>query len=331
MSFAAYSRLKLHSVVDMLSDVVAEVCNYPAESNHATFVRDLMRKWAESRYAPPTGGELSQSQIQFLKTFDIRYTQRRLRFMIQGVNQLYGRAGREGWPSRQELDNAKQALYRLRREVGATISPKSLNGLIGTVIDCFGETRLGVPLKTTRIDDGTYESQWREGIDTLVDELGKHLDATLADFRDGLYNVFTDVTYHWKLEARQEMLARYLGFPFWDIPSFPIRTLSDVGELDKIEVVRISPQEAKLLSPRGNAKLKGIGAHHFAAFFERSYRENDYLWGRLDGAERLSCMLLTDEGAEHHAKTAFRAIIDEERPQLTKVQALMTDLEQQIG
>ena len=35
------------------------------------------------------------------------------------------------------------------------------------------------------------------------------------------------------------------------------------------------------------ATLKGIQFNSFGAFFSRAYRENDYLWGRLHGADRL--------------------------------------------
>ena len=39
-------------------------------------------------------------------------------------------------------------------------------------------------------------------------------------------------------------------------------------------------------SLKGHTKLVGAESHHFGAFLSRSGREQDYLWGRLDGAER---------------------------------------------
>jgi hypothetical protein len=57
-------------------------------------------------------------------------------------------------------------------------------------------------------------------------------------------------------------------------------------------VVRISPRDAKSLideedqsEPR--RKLGGTALANFGAFLDRGWRENDILWGRLDGAERL--------------------------------------------
>ncbi len=44
-------------------------------------------------------------------------------------------------------------------------------------------------------------------------------------------------------------------------------------------------------------KLAGVQLGHFAAFLKRSWRANDWMWGRLDAAERL--VRLLDEATEH--------------------------------
>ena len=36
-------------------------------------------------------------------------------------------------------------------------------------------------------------------------------------------------------------------FPIWDALVFPLRELADVGELDEIQMVRLSPREATLI------------------------------------------------------------------------------------
>ena len=51
----------------------------------------------------------------------------------------------------------------------------------------------------------------------------------------------------------------------------------------------MSPFDATLLDlpdPEG-PKLAGFAIVHFGAFFTRTGRENDYLWGRLGRSERL--------------------------------------------
>ena len=46
------------------------------------------------------------------------------------------------------------------------------------------------------------------------------------------------------------------------------------------------------------ASLKGSGFGHFAAFLSRSYRENDYLLGRLHALERLVDIVCDSAGID---------------------------------
>jgi hypothetical protein len=86
--------------------------------------------------------------------------------------------------------------------------------------------------------------------------------------------------------------------------------------------------------------LKGIEFSSFGAFFSRAYRENDYLWGRLHGADRLIDIVsssVTGDGAltPHELaaikRRAFHAILDEEEPRLSQVAALTAELRGEIG
>ena len=119
---------------------------------------------------------------------------------------------------------------------------------------------------------------------------------------------------------------------------YPVQALSDVGERDKVEVVRISPRDTKRIRPpqrNGHSKLVGAGHHHFGAFLsDRGGRENDYLWGRLDGAERLISILLRDspeEDKERWCKKAFRAILKEDEQAVPNVSDLVRYVRSEIG
>src|SRR5262249_50789819 len=82
--------------------------------------------------------------------------------------------------------------------------------------------------------------------------------------------------------------VNYLGFPFWDVLTFPMTRARELSELNEILIDRISPQDVHTLSGFDGIKsLKGIGFGHFAAFLSRAYRENDYLLGRLHALDRL--------------------------------------------
>ena len=64
-------------------------------------------------------------------------------------------------------------------------------------------------------------------------------------------------------------------------------------------------------------KVTGIRTGHFAAFYKRSWRVNDWLWGRLDGAMRLSQALLHPgrlRQLRYTPEEAFAAIRDAALP-----------------
>jgi patatin-related protein len=90
----------------------------------------------------------------------------------------------------------------------------------------------------------------------------------------------------------------YDRFDFYDAVAFPITYGTDVGILKTAEVHRVSPQDATSLineldDPKQRRKLAGDTFFAFGSFFQRWWRENDVMWGRLDGAERIITMLLT--------------------------------------
>jgi patatin-related protein len=54
-----------------------------------------------------------------------------------------------------------------------------------------------------------------------------------------------------------------------------------------VELVQVSADTRSLLAPdwqTAQDKLTGMQLHHFGAFYKRSWRANDWMWGRLDGA-----------------------------------------------
>ena len=87
---------------------------------------------------------------------------------------------------------------------------------------------------------------------------------------------------------RRALILAYLGYPYYDIATLPLLQGEGLDEFDPIKVDRISPNDAVAIRKGGpHATLKGLQFNSFGAFFSRAYRENDYLWGRLHGADRL--------------------------------------------
>jgi patatin-related protein len=91
-------------------------------------------------------------------------------------------------------------------------------------------------------------------------------------------------------QIRKSLSYFYDNFEYYDMLVYPIQFGTVVGESDVVEVIRVSPEEAKGIWDEGQKKIKklaGTKLFNFSAFFSRDWRENDILWGRLDAAEIL--------------------------------------------
>ncbi|NTU53807.1 MAG: patatin-like protein [Chlorobiaceae bacterium] len=97
--------------------------------------------------------------------------------------------------------------------------------------------------------------------------------------------------------ARIILWSYYRKYSNYDMVIFPILYGTDASEGDHIDVIRVSPEDAKMLIDESNAglhKLAGRNLGNFGAFMEKRWRQNDILWGQLDGAERIISALVSD-------------------------------------
>lgn len=314
-NFQAYLRLKLLSVVEGMGASVAGILDYPAATTHSAFVRQALLAWADAAGLLKTSAELSDAQRAFLRTFDLGYGRRRLLFTIGRVNHFYGTLDRE------PLNMLKHRLYELAAELEGALGRPDAAFLHDAVERIFGTARIGPYLEDWRV--ARFLESARPELDELRTTLGSYLDTALEGFGRRAYAELERLTADLPAEARDDIRAHYLGFPYWDSTTYPARALSDVAELDEVRVVRVSPLDTRRLveAADAKAKLRGVALGHFGAFFKRSWRENDYLWGRLDGAERL-LWLIGDE-SEGAAKEAFAAIAADERTSLAKARPLL--------
>ena len=319
--FQAYLRLKLLSVVEGIATSVCRVANYPPPTTHALFVHKALLAWADAAGLLKTTGDPSDEQKQFLRTFDLGYGHRRLAFVVARMNHFYGLADRE------TLNVLKHRLYDLIAELGTVLERPDAAFLPEAVERIFGEQRIGPYLPDWKLSQ--FVQSVRPEVDELRVTLGSYLDTALEGFGERAYADLERLTAELPPEVRDDIRAHYLGFPYWDSTTYPARALSDVGELDEVQVVRVSPLDTYRLAPATNggpptaaSKLHGVALGHFGAFFRRSWRENDYLWGRLDGAERF--LWLIGDTSDEAAKEAFAAIVAEEGPKLRKAAGLVS-------
>ncbi|MFO6429608.1 patatin-like protein [Erythrobacter sp. W302b] len=119
---------------------------------------------------------------------------------------------------------------------------------------------------------------------------------------------------------KRRMLLTYLGFPFYDVATLPLSRREGLDEFNPVKIDRISPDDARSIRDGGTAAtLRGIEFYNFGAFFSRDYRENDYLWGRLHGAERMIDLVastvtggVSPETVTAAKRAVFLAVLEEE-------------------
>ena len=335
-AYSSYLRLKISSAADRYAQTVCSVCDYPADSNHALLVRQAIRAWAEKlglfeRSAAPT-----QVQLSYLRNFDLGFGERRLGFVTAALRWWYRdlREGKPDIPPRPDLDEGKRILYDarrlLRRTMGGDAYPEPLQARLR---ECFPEAEITAFLADTGLEPAAYVARHAAQLSQVVDDVAAFQREQLGGFNENLFNRLSELAASWAPARRRDLLVRYLAFPLWDVILFPIQHLADAGEKDAIEVVRLSPYEADVLQTRPADKVQGKKRFHFGAFFDRSARENDYLWGRLDGAANLITIVLGKDHTAYRAwcLRAFAAILDEERDSLTHIGPTLRALSEEVA
>ncbi len=310
-SYAAYGHLKLSSVVETITALLYQAGGEPGQQRWRRIRASIQAAIDERGFGgvPPSfSGKESAATIDFLRTFDIGFRIRRLRLMARRLSEI-------------EADGADASAMR----------------------DAI-YTSLAAYLQRQRADDHPHLRQQvrrlrANGAGPLLDALGETLNLTAldADTDERLAGAFASLD----RPTRRSLLLAYLGFPYFDTATLPLLQGEGLDEFDPIKVDRIAPDDATAIRAGGaEATLKGIQFNSFGAFFSRAYRENDYLWGRLHGAERMIdiCVSTLPSTVRMRAgrvaaikRAAFRAILDEEEPRLTAIPALIASLRIEVG
>jgi Protein of unknown function (DUF3376) len=254
--------------------------------------------------------------------------------VLTATSRLYGA---DPAPPREALNALKLELYARIRELSLAIESLRDTAVLASVLETFGEdvvehhmTAFATPAKGVE----AFLNANKGALSRLRDDVGRHLETALDGFQERMEATVAR-TADWPADAAAAVRDAYDRFPFWDVLLYPIRRASATAELDRVDVRRLSPRETSLLhgpgGVRGPAKLAGVKAGHFGAFFTREAREADYLWGRLDGAEWLVGLLADGEPDAAVCGDAFRAVLDSERSRLSTIGPLLDDLSRQAG
>jgi patatin-related protein len=354
-AYQAYVRLKLASVRAFGAQLIVRLRGGHAQSPLARVVAEIIDAWAIAKgivYERADSAALEfeaastghfPAWVSYLLAFDVKYRERRLHFLIEGQNRLYGLLDQERYRglNPQVVDRLKREFYlrldALRRKEDPAYYSQEVRDLIA---DIFPSAPSASEVKNLHVYAGAFVETHGEKIDRLIERLAAEIDlnANTRDLDDLLAGLDPR---DWHLDARREVLINYLGFPFWDVLALPVTSGREIGELNEILVDRISPQDVKTLEGfQGIESLRGIGFGHFAAFFSRAYRENDYLLGRLHAADRLIEIVCDSAGMESQPeqfnkmafkKSAFNKILNSEAVHLRYSQALIEALRRCIA
>ena len=328
-AYQVYARSKTVLVLDQVIGLICDLGELDPSSTAQTSLAMEVRAWAD-RYCviAPEGSLLTVSDddkerpwVGFLLQFDLAYRHRRLSFVMRGINELYERLAEPEFVGvgPQHLDDAKgqiqEPLHRLRMLRSGAFASATLRNEIKAISDCLQATT----------DDST-RTPTVEKIDNVMRRLSDEFDLAGVD-RMIDHIAASSMAKSLPAALRHELLVNYLGFSFWDVWTLPISEWHELEEHREIRVDRISPADGSCLPfEEIGTRLKGARLRHFAGFLSRSIRENDYLWGRLNGAERLIDIVCNAAKAENALegidiktikKSAFRSILETEDQWLT--------------
>lgn len=296
-AFHGYAQVKLAGVVTALAEVITEAM--PDVPLRGAVEAELWAHLAHlgfDRLALATGGATTEA-IAFFREHDLAFRIRRLKLLARRLTQDWDEA--EGVvPAEREA--ARDVVYRAQALYQARQTAAGLG-------EDFAEIAATALKRPGEVLAALAARRDLKGIDVEV-------DAMIVEALQAMSK-----------PLRRRFLYAYLGFPFYDVATLPLLQGEGMGEFDPVKVDRISPEDATSIRTGGTrACLKGIEFFHFGAFFARAYRENDYLWGRLHGAERTIDLIastseppLPESTVRLFKRDVFLAILEEERERLT--------------
>jgi hypothetical protein len=312
--YLTYHRLKIAGVTDDLAALL--LAHFAVESGSAydRSLRFLVRVWRDSEYGPGSPLALERGKAdrenRFLLDFDVSYRIRRLRYLKRMVEEgicagnrtQLGREIADKVTARlrdhffQELRAIARGLtlpYRTLRRLGAAAEDLAVLGDLSALRKALEldpserSARAALRDRGALVDEAArrVRTRYRAGFEKAGAEILALLDPGSAPNTGAAL-------------ARELVRDVYDRFEDYDSITFPILKDGGVGELSAVEITRISPLDATRLSDEsagGRPKLRGTTLGNFGAFLDRGWRENDMLWGRLDGAERILTALLPSQ------------------------------------
>ncbi|TYC56320.1 patatin-like protein [Rhodobacterales bacterium] len=316
-AFLNYQSLKLHALAERLANLTVRLCgNSKARKHEETLIALYSRYLGDLAAASGDGlGRNDPTIVALLRGLDVDYRIRRMRFAIRKLNGFYRHLAPESATkaNTDALDHLKGLLYEQIDHLGWRWSERFYGRRNQAAAEAFVEAAAS---GAATVDGHVVPILSRlSGLMGLADLDHLH-DELFSDIAGSLL----------EKDLHTSLMQTYIGFGFYDLITFPVLQRNDFSEVTEILVDRISPNDANSLYSEG-FELKGKSLNTFGAFFNRSWREHDYLWGRLHAADRLVSIVLSSAGesalspqdVDDLRANIFQTILQEERENLGSI------------
>ncbi len=299
-AFQAYGQVKFNSILQELAEAIlhaAPELMLPGPDPVAERLSGWLATHGLDHIAASRGGASAEA-VMFFRNHDLGFRIRRMRLLARRLSTDWDDIDATHPEAREA---ARATVYRAL----AIYFEREARGSLGP-------------------DFGAIARQVMEQPGLVLDELAARRQLNVAD---NLVNaMLVECLETLPRELKRRILLTYLGFPFYDIVTLPLLRGEGTTEFEPAKVDRISPDDCNSIRGGGASDvLRGTEFYNFGAFFSRAYRENDYLWGRLHGAERMidlvasalpAGMMIDDAELAQFKREAFLAVLDEEEKRL---------------
>ena len=320
-AYGTYIQSKIQQLLERLTRLLVSVARLEGHNLNFADTRAHLDVWAEEQQILGLVSDHAYadllSYVNFLSTYDVDFRVRRLRFTVKRLNHFLQKHN-EGTPT-AFYKLTKREIYKRLEEYRARWQPETFTA---GLLECWPDKSVLSAEAVGPVMKKIGQLMILEDIDYVSDEF---LAMTLSSLNDP--------------DLKVALFRAYVGYAFYDVLTQPMTARTDLLEVDEIRVDRISPLDCGHLAD-GKNPLRGTELFNFGAFFSRSTRENDYLWGRIHASNRMVDFLLDAAGPENlpagFDKSAFKCrlinkILDSEESTMKMSAELIKDLREKFA
>ena len=292
--YKGYEKLKLARLNTRLQDRFIEYSvNLPELKDSAvTSIKQAFEKAFEELAEKP--GKM----VELLECFDSQYRIRRL-FRLVEITELLYKTPKLTGENLEKIDEYLERLSALLENIyhsewrtwSSTIEPhgwfaepiEKIREYISSLRNDINKKELQKRISDLLVTMLSYSNTDFKGLKNIYKELSEKGLALVKEI-DSFVQTLTIGSAH-PLAGFPPMEKIYTQFEYRDMFIYPVEVIADLGERDPIEVMRISPKDARFITSDLKKKVAGDTFFHFGGFLKKEWRDNDIMWGRLDAAE----------------------------------------------